>query len=132
RLRRADEDVARLDVLVDEAEGVDVVEGAGELDEDLDDDLARRPLEEVAEGVAVDQLLSEEERVLLLRAAEVVDRREVRVVELGEEAELVLEAGGDVVHRPLRVREGAGDDGGLAQGIEEAARGRVTRVPRRL
>ncbi len=37
----ADDDVARLDVAVDEPDGVDVVERARQLDEQLDDGLAR-------------------------------------------------------------------------------------------
>jgi hypothetical protein len=74
-------------------ERVDVVEGAGQLDEDLDDGLARGAAQELGERLARQQLLREVDDVAVA-APEVVDRGEVRVVELREQAKLRLE----VVH----------------------------------
>jgi hypothetical protein len=123
----ADDDVARLDVLVDEPEGVDVVEGAGQLDEDLDHELARGAAQEVLQGLAAEQLLREVHAVVVA-AAEVVDGGEVRVVELGEQPELGHEGLGHVVAGDaLGVAEAAGDRLaahalGVAAGVRAEAR----------
>lgn len=82
---------------MDEPERVDVVERARELNEDVDDRLARLALEVVAQIDAFDQLLGEEHALDAIAAAELVDRREVGVVQLRQQPELVLERLGDVV-----------------------------------
>jgi len=98
-LTARDEHVRRLDVAVHEAERVDVVERAGQLQELLHDLLARGPVEVAAELVAAHQLLREVEAVGVGTAAEVVHRRQVRVVELGEDPVLLLERRGEIVPR---------------------------------
>ncbi|WP_255215692.1 hypothetical protein [Pseudenhygromyxa sp. WMMC2535] len=82
---------------MDQAEGVDVVERPGELHEHVDDDLARLALEEVREIDALDQLLGEEHPLELVAAPELVDRGQVRVVQLREQPKLFFEGFGDVV-----------------------------------
>ena len=58
-LRLAHDHVARLDVLVDKAQRVDVVERARQLHEDLDDVLAGRTAQVVGQGLPGQQLLRE-------------------------------------------------------------------------
>ena len=88
-----DHDVRGLDVAVDDAARVAVLEGVGDLDR-----RCRRPRRGAATAsrirrsrfVPLDERHDEEERALV--PAEVVDRHDGRVVHLGDELRLALEA----------------------------------------
>ena len=87
-----DHDVGRLDVAVDDAARVAVVEGLGDLDPDVDDlaEAQRLVADQAQQGRPADQRHDEEERALV--PAEVVDRDDGRVVHLGDDLRLALEA----------------------------------------
>ena len=87
-----DHDVGGLDVAVDDAARVAVVEGVGDLDADVDDVAqAQRLVADQAQQVrAADERHDEEERALV--PAEVVDRDDGRVVHLRDDLGFALEA----------------------------------------
>jgi hypothetical protein len=98
-------DDAELDELaaavVEHLEGVDVVQGVGELAHDEHGDLARHAAgvadlvaEQGREVAAVDVIHDEVAHAVLLTVA--VDRRDPRVVEGLQELDLVVELGGEV------------------------------------
>ena len=85
-------DVGRLDVAVDDAARVAVVEGIGDLDPDVHDlaQAQRLVADQALQVRPADERHHEEERALV--AAEVVDRNDRRVVHLRDELRLALEA----------------------------------------
>ncbi|MFO0632545.1 MAG: hypothetical protein U0168_06825 [Nannocystaceae bacterium] len=82
---------------MDQAQRVDVVQRARQLQHQIDDLLARGALEIARDVVAADELLREVERVGVAAATEVVHRREVGMVQLREQPELFLERRREVV-----------------------------------
>ena len=92
RLLARDHDVLGLDVAVDDAPRVAVLEGLGDLDPDVHDVAERqRPCgRNCAQVRALDQRHHEEQRPLV--TAEVVDRHDGGVVHLGDDLRLALEA----------------------------------------
>ena len=97
RTRRAallarDHDVGGLDVAVNDAARVAVVEGLGDLDADVHDlaEAQRLVADQAQQGRPADERHDEEERALV--AAEVVDRHDRRVIHLGDDLRLALEA----------------------------------------
>ena len=101
-----DHDVRGLDVAVDDAARVAVVERLGDLDADVDDLAeAQRLVADQPEQVrAADERHDEEERALV--AAEVVDRDDRGVVHLRDDLRLALEA----LLELRRVRSSRGDE----------------------
>ncbi len=87
----ADEHVRRLDVAVDQSQRVDVVQRPRQLDENLSDDLTRGLFEKGRKFDPSHELLGKEEALAVCTAAEVVDPREVWMMQLREQPELVLE-----------------------------------------
>ena len=120
-----DHDVRGLDVAVDDAAVVHVIEGARDLHRDDRGDVvgqAAAALEQVIQVDAADVLHHDEERAPL--AMEVVDMDDVFVLEAGQGAGLALEAGGQLLvradrglerldgHHPVELLlDGAVDDG---------------------
>ena len=91
-----DEDVAGLDVAVDEAGAVGLVEGAGDGGADVDRQLGPEPLlgvEQLAQALAVDEL--HHDRLAAVVDEDVVDADDVGVAEPGDGDRLAAEALGD-------------------------------------
>src|SRR5207247_202541 len=102
-----------LDVAMDDAARVRVVEGLGDLDADVDDLAQAQGLvaDQAQQRRSADERHDEEERVLV--PAEIVDRHDRRVVHLGDNLGLALEAlldlagevgGGNELDRDLAIQ----------------------------
>ena len=104
-------DVGGLDVAVDDSPRVAVVEGLGDLDADVHDlaEAQRLVADQAQQGRPADERHDEEERALV--PAEVVDRHDRRVVHLGDELGLALEA---LLELGRQVARGDELDGDLA------------------